>query len=83
VKKFSLMLIAVLVASLGVAGGVAAKSHHRAAKLHVSQSNAVRGVVDSVGTDSITLKHRDGSTLTIAVTFGHADPRQRCSRSAR
>lgn len=62
-KKFSLMMIAVLVASLGVAGGVAAKPGKGQHKAH-----AVRGIVDSVGTDSITLKHKDGSTLTIAVT---------------
>lgn len=73
-KKSSLVLIAALVTALAVTGVVEAKPgkpHPRGHKLGLkatSNARVVKGIVDSVGTDSITLKHKDGSTLTIAVT---------------
>jgi Domain of unknown function (DUF5666) len=71
VKRLIILLVAAVTAvgALGPAGAVAKGGHgkaHKAKKL-LKAHRLVRGVVQSVGTDSITLRVRPGITLTVQV----------------
>lgn len=68
-KKLSIFLVAAVFATLGLTATVAAKPGKPHSHAHAQKAkHSVHGVVEAVGSDSITLTLKKGGSVTIPVT---------------